>query len=952
MEPEGDYNFRMGEPDVDLLARTFGIAQAFRRPLHFPRRLGFLTLGLLSFVGAALLARYGLSWARVTAGLGMLLTIAFMWWLGRSTKKKWRDPEQSLFLSLRLWNEERARRAVRALATYLRLEAQDSSGDQRESPELARLHLRRVLDEVPQREIEALGARVRTRRLAIILPLLFAGLLFIWIRPLLLFEGVDVLFAQKGVGPYAIAYVADLRVTAELPAYLDGTGKKHSVSPELMAVPQGSEIEVKVIPRVLGRKFILTDGMKEVPLVSDGQGGLVARWTANDASMLRVATRLGEVLLYDSNATLLAPLEDQAPRVRVAGAPARKQLEDIEELLLDYAAMDDHGITQIDLVIQSGQRVVREELARLDGQKTLYRGVHRLPPDHEILLRAFLPIRVTIEARDSNTATGPNWGRSEAIVLLPKPLGKDVADRHRNLRAFRAALTKYLAEDLRAARLSSFEAREARGAAQDELRAAYDKLEAELEKSAQVPVNTLVFLKAQLEALTRVGAERSSSEAVVLAADTLIEDIASREAKELSENLGSAVEEVAVQSRDIRYNPEGIKVSGLNDLVLGAELGAQQLREVGLLGQDLGGVATGDLARIKRSIAKKEYSRAEAAAIHLAERLKRATPSFGSKGGAVEAGMPSSGSSGPGQGDAPPSDAPAEFQELSKEVDQLAQETAEELSELEKMLREARRAAKADFETSDELREATEELRRALRTLPNNAAGRGGARSEAATARGYGEAMVEALEAQDLSEALERGMDAKDALLRARKLMAEQSWMDPSSLNEASAALEGAIKEAQRAAEELAKRHESQAGSSLADRAARQREFSGRAEALAQRGREPGAPLPGESIEALKRAARLMEMAAKEMDAGRGEKGAEHATEAQTELERALPEPQDAESGSSEGDGAEGEMSRKGSVPEEEKDRARDFRERVEKGLGRGAGRLSPAVRRYAEELK
>jgi hypothetical protein len=664
----------------------------------------------------------------------MLLTAALIGVFAYVARRKWSDPEESLFLTLRRWNEERARRAVRALATYRRLADGALVPADGESPALARLHFSRVLDDVPLEELEGLGTALRRRRLRLIFPLLLAGLGFVWLQPLLLFEGVDVLLSQRGVGPFSLSYVTDFQVTAELPAYLDGTGKKHAVAPELLAVPQGSEIEVKVVPRVLGRKFVLTDGMHEVPLVSDGQGGLIARWTANDPAMLRVATRLGEVLLYDGNATLLSPIEDQAPRVRLAGAPSRREIADIHEISLDYVAMDDHGITQVDLVIQSGQRVIREELARLDGQKTFYQGAHRLPPDHEVLARAFLPVRVTIEARDGNSATGPNWGKSEAIVLLPKPLGQDVAERHRSLRELRRALTKYLADDLRAARLSRIQAEEARGAAQTELRAAYDKLEATLLKSSQVPRNTLVFLKAQLEALTRKGSERSSSEAVVLAADTLIEDIGNREAKALAENLGAAVEEIAVQAREIRHNPEGIQVTGLNDLVLGVTLGAQQLREVGLLGLDLGAVAEGDLGRIRRSIESKEYSRAEAAALHLAERLKRATPSFGSKGGAVESGMPSSGSAGSGGSDAPPSDAPAEFQELSKEVDQLAQQTAEELGELERMLRDARQAAEADFQTSDELRKATEELSRALRTLPNNAESLSGARSEAASA--------------------------------------------------------------------------------------------------------------------------------------------------------------------------------------------------------------------------
>lgn len=949
----------MGGSDVDLWARASDIARSYRRQLSFPYRMAMVTALLSSFVVWMLVARVGLPWARITAALGMVLGVVGVLAIGRIKTRRWSQPDRALFLALRRLDLPLAERARRAFATYRRLkstervQSTDRVHSSNESPELAAVHLNRVLDKVPLDELRAKGRAVRRLRLGLIVPVLVVGLGFFWTQPLLLLEGVDVLFAHKGVGPFPIAYTADVQVTAELPAYLDGTGKKRPVSPELTAVPQGSEIEVNVLPRVAGRKLLLTDGVQEIPLVSDGKGGLVARWMADAPAVLRVATRLGDVLLLDGNTTMVSPIEDQAPRVRLVGAPTTKKLEEVEEIELDFTAMDDHGITQIDLVVQSGQRVVREELARLDGRKMVHRGAYRLPPDHEILRRAFLPVRVRVEARDGNTATGPSWGKSEAIVLLPKPLGQDMADRHRNLRAFRAALTKYLADDVRAARLSRVEAEEFREAARGELRAAFVELEAELLESNQVPEHTLSFLKAQLEALTRKGAERSSSEAVLLAADALIADIGQREAKQLSQDLGSAVEEIAVQAREIRHDSKNIIESGLADLVDGVEQGAKQLREVGTLGLDLGSVARGDLARIFASLEKKEYGRAEMAAIHLAERLKRATPSFGSKGGAVESGTPQSGGAGSGASDGPPSEAPAQFQELSQEVDQLAQETAEELSELERMLQDARRAAEADFDPGQDLEEATRELTRALRRLPESASTPGGPRAEAASARGHGEAMVEALSARDFAEAIERGIDAQEALERAKKLFEQYSWMNPDGLQEASSALQRALEEAQKSAEQLEKREEGEMGSSLSERATRQRDFSERAKDLAQRGRQPEAPLPDSSLEALERAARLMEEAAREMDAGRAQEGAARATEAQAELESALPEPQGSEQTTEDGEGLDGEkMARDGSVPEEEKDRARDFRERVEKGLGRGAGRLSPAVRRYAEELK
>jgi len=84
--------------------------------------------------------------------------------------------------------------------------------------------------------------------------------------------------------------------------------------------------------------------------------------------------------------------------------------------------------------------------------------------------------------------------------------------------------------------------------------------------------------------------------------------------------------------------------------------------------------------------------------------------------------------------------------------------------------------------------------------------------------------------------------------------------------------------------------------------------------------------------------------------------GAEYADKAHEQLERAIPERDESESSSSQSPGKNGGKGRdrasRGHVPGENTDQARDFRERVEKGLGRGSGHLAPAVRRYAERLK
>src|SRR5690606_17085518 len=116
---------------------------------------------------------------------------------------------------------------------------------------------------------------------------------------------------------------------------------------------------------------------------------------------------------------------------------------------------DDHGLSQIDLVLRSGQRVERTELVQLSGQEQSYRGAYTLTPDHDLIRKAFLPVRVSIEARDGNTATGPGWGKSRPILLIPRPLGDEIAKRHIALREFRASVSGFLAADIQAAHLST-----------------------------------------------------------------------------------------------------------------------------------------------------------------------------------------------------------------------------------------------------------------------------------------------------------------------------------------------------------------------------------------------------------------------------------------------------------------------------------------------------------------
>ena len=953
---------KMERKKTDLHQRAQNVWQSFRRPLRLPQRLNFFFAIVIVLIAGALFARAGTDGARAGAGVATLFGLGLLVFVSSRMRRKWASPSGALWNALHRSDKEVAGRVSRAYSLWRRTSRgeDDSAG----SPELAELHLERMLAGLSLDNIRS-SARSLGRQLwfglSLLVGLVFSLLLF---RPLMILEGVDVLFATHGVGAFEISYVESLSVTAQLPAYLDGAGKKRFVSPRLTSVPQGAELEVRVIPFVQDRALLLTDGIKEIPFVSDGQGALVARWTAESPSSLVVAARFGDVLLYDSHETRLATLQDRAPTVRLEGAPVEYALEELESLELEFLAIDDHGLSQVDLVVISGQRSVRKELVHLDSQKRFYRGAYILTREHELLRQAFLPVHVFIEARDGNTATGPSWGKSKGIVLMPEPLGQQIAERHIALRKFRSALSDFLATDMAAARLSRVDARLLREEGLIKVEEELGELSMELKKAKDVPRRSLAFLSAQVEALKKKGEERASAESVLLAVDSLIQGAAHHEATALSKDLGAAVEELAVQAREIRFDAEGISLEGLKDLLQGAQRGAVSLGEVGNLGLDLGAVAQADLSRVERSLDAGQFDRAEAAAIHLAERLKRATPSFSSKGGGVESGQPGNGGGGSGSSSGEHgesgSNAPSDFRELAKQVDDLAQEAAEELSELERMLQEAARAAQADFQSSPELDSATSRLREALGRLPKNTDGFAGVRGEAAQGRSQGEAMADALDAGDLVEGLERGMDADSALKRAQEMLAELgAQIGSSDIDSARAALKEVMAEGRRALKKLQADTQSKTQSKLKERGARQRALSELAAALAKKGQERQAPLGDEGVSALEQAAALLKKAAAEMDAGRTGKSLELAEEAQDRLENVLPQSEgktpsagDGGRDGEEGDGSDGARSNRGSVPDEEKDRALAFRKRVEKGLGRGSGRLSPAVRRYAKELK
>jgi hypothetical protein len=295
-----------------------------------------------------------------------------------------------------------------------------------------------------------------------------------------------------------------------------------------------------------------------------------------------------------------------------------------------------------------------------------------------------------------------------------------------------------------------------------------------------------------------------------------------------------------------------------------------------------------------------------------------------------------------------------------RELQQLSAEHAGEISAVENAL-EAAQEAEQDPDIQREARERAEALRRALEGLPDYAAGQSPAQQAAALAREHGRAMAESLSRLALKDAKQSAGSARQQLSGARQAPGE-TGVSPEALSQA----EQEVAKQQAWLEELLEKMQEKAAArakqALERSGARESELSERAQNLSGRGSHFEAALPGEIAEALDRAEGLMRDAARELRGGRGEKGLELQREAQRLLDQQdddnRPEPE--QESDSEGSRSESDSSRDGAhggqpvpVPGRDKNqRADEFRKRVLEGLAKDqGGKLSPAVKRYAEGL-
>jgi hypothetical protein len=952
-----------------LIEPLFGLADEWHAATRASRLRVARAFVALVWLVALVIARSGTTFARVAGGGLMVAAVALAFGWTLLAKRRLRQPAHILGALAARVDRERAAKALRAL-TLLDVHGRVQPGV---SADLVSLHVTRAVGEVPSARIVERASRIASRVGAAALVGLLCVLGFALANAWRVLEGADVLLARRGTAPVTMRWLDGVELTARPPEYLRQE-EIHEFSPGPLVLPSGTLITLRGVPLHAGRLLRLSDAATDVPFVDDGAGAVVARFTLTQTVKLSVVVRFGDVVVPEPSGFAVTAVPDQAPIVKLEGAPRRLLLVDqAEDIPLKYVATDDHGLREVHLVLRSGVREERRVLARLDGQ-VRSEGGHLLRLSDPFLKRSHVPVEVTVEAKDNDPLTGPKWGASDAIVIVPPEVGEPEARRLSALREVRDALIDALAWRLRNELPADPAARKAFAVNEKSQADGVERLLADAMSATygglRVPSRSRMMVVAQEQkaraavsaelrapsAATRAGAVKAT-ERFLLVADAVVRGLGVRDSRDAAKRLADVAEDLAsgaaqMQNEDVELRSRGVlRMDAATAVLSGAAL---MMKRLGVLGRDLGEIVEADLSRVERARDGQDLLHAELAARDLAARLKLPDPSFGSRG-VRRGGGESGGARGtPGDEDGePPDDVEQAFSAAAQDLERLAQDHAGEIGKMEQAMAGATSREDVDRMREDAKRHA-EAIRDAARDLPAVGAGSDSWTSKGAAARELAEQMAHALEDGRPDEAVESGRSSVGALDEGRKMLEKGRFEDPTG--EDLKRLDGAKRKIQ-AEQKWAEGELALMRQRAAERARKELEQGGeeesklaeRARDLADRGRDQGS-LPQQAIESIDEAERAAQKAAEALRRGDADKGIEHQREAQRDLEEADEGLRGDEKGAA-GEGAPQDEAI--DIPKATEHKGpEDFRRRVVQGLAQpGGGALKDAVRRYAEGL-
>ena len=944
------------------------LAKAWTSIVRGPRRTLLIAAWLFVFTIAMIVARMGTSEARLGAA-GMLVValavIGVVLWIDRRVLG-----DTARTLDRVATDPEIAGRAIRALSL---LESGEGT-----SRELAELHVQRTLAAIPETEVRK-GARRIASKLTMAAVVVFALNIAACVSsPWAPVEGFDIFIAKDGIAPIGMSYLGEVGVRARPPDYLHQE-ERSVVAYEEASLPRGTLLTFRGTPIHGGRRLLLTDGKAEVPFVDDGAGRVIARWPLAETVHLRVVARFGEIVIPEPQETVIDSIADEVPMVVLEGAPKQIVLaseEDASEIPIKYEATDDHGLREVHLVMRAGAREDRRVLAKLDGETRIDRGGYNLRATDAFIKKSHTPVEIRVEAKDNDPITGPKWGASEAITIIPPDVGEPEARRISALRKLRDQLVDSLA--WRIGTTIPADLKERRAFLDKE--AKLDEDDGELLETTLMTSHAGIRVSARLAVMVRaryrkvkesVASEvRSPSttahanvvkatERVVLVIDAITQGLGVRDSKEVAKDLADVADELGSAAQVSQKQAEkarGIQRMDAAQRVL--EGGGRSLVRLGALGRDLGEIVGADLYRVTSARKTDDLPHTVLAAQDLAARLRQPDPSFGAQGGRPShAGGESGGGRGSSGGDTggDTGDVDEAYNEAARDLEKLAGDHAGNMGKTEQAL--ANGSTEEDRKKlAEEAKKHAEKVREAVRPLPNVGGGSDSWTSKGAAAREHAEQMAHALEEGNASDAVQSGRSALSVLDEAKRAAQRERWRGDApdkTIDEARKTLEQEVKWAEEKLDELRKKAAQRASSELKENGEGEGKLADRVRDVAKRGRDQD-ELPQQALDAMREAEQASREASRALKEGDAEKGLQKQREAQKALEQARDAlGEEGRPGEEDGEGNQKPKNGHADIPKADAHKGpEEFRRRVMKGLGQpSSGRMKDAVKRYAEGL-
>lgn len=913
------------------------------------RRLSWVGT-LTAVVLGALIARTGTPGSRLAAAILLLMVaVSIACLYGRRIRQQ-DHVARILTQIVRPSDPVASRRSLRAL----RLLAQTREATHSGSTVLAERYVQNSLERISTDAIERRARRHARLMDGGVIVALLVTLVLVSRTGHRVLEGLDVALARSGRAPIAMPWLDVTGVSVQPPAYLR-LAEHLILYGSRLSEPTGSLITIRGLPLQAGRDLVLTNGRQTVELTETTDGEVVAHWTLLQSVHLRIAARFGPILIEQDDSILIDAEPDDPPEVILENEGQSVQLGHVPRVELRYQAFDDHGLRQIEVVLKAADREERRTLMRLDGQQREQSGAYALRAGDLFLKEVHLPTLVRVEARDDNNLVANNWGHSGWLKLEPPTPGQPEAERIEELQRVRTHLVEWLAAE----RMSG------RGTGDEDLVLAEHRERALTSITQSLatqhdqwtwPSHVELLVRALQEKLARLplkgGLQRSQLEQATLALDSLVFDLAQRDARVLCGALAELADEAALgarQANSTEFRSRGDK--RVDDALLMLRGGGRSLAVLGPLGADLASIVRATLLRIERARDAHDYTHVQLAAEYLAVRLRRPEPSAGSLASGVES------AAGDARRRPSASNAHQRIERLLLELQQLRQEHRSGLELLERTMKVAEADAAQDA-SSTESRERAARLRQIAEGLPSLGAEPDSAQSSQVVAREQALGAAEAMLHQRGRDALERVRIARDAISEAMLRSAREGFgggIEEGSLRK----LDEELATQARSLEQTEQRTQAQIGrlaaQQLREQVGNERQLALRARSLAQREQHGDSVIPEALRNDLGRAAALMDRASGDLERSDGTQALERERAAQALLDHFDAPPGTRSNGGARDDaqGTSRPATNQGTVtPTGDPELAARFRARVQKGLSPGApGELGSAVRRYAEGL-